>query len=393
MSIVKKQRIESIDILRGLAMIIMALDHVRDYFHAGANLDDPLNLETTTPFLFFTRWITHFCAPVFVFLSGTSVYLQSLRKTRKELSVFLVTRGLWLILLEVGIVTFGWTFDFLYHTLIFQVIWAIGISMVILGLIIHLPFKIVVGIGIIIVLLHNVLDFLEADAHYQAGLLMDLLHHGRFVAYPFAANHVILIAYAFLPWTGLMIVGYGFGKIMELTDRKKWLNRMGISLIILFIILRFSNVYGDPFQWGAQKNGLYSFLSFIKVNKYPPSLLYMCMTIGPALLFLSFIDSVKNKITAILKVYGRVALFYYLLHLYIIHILIVIDFLRKGNSLQDAYSKPPTTPFYFVSAGEGYSLPVVYAIWIFVMVLLYPFCKWYDRYKTGHKEKWWLSYL
>ena len=393
MNVAKKNRIESIDVLRGLVMIIMALDHVRDYFHIGANVDDPLNLATTTPFLFFTRWITHFCAPIFVFLSGTSIYLQSLRKTKTELSLFLIKRGLWLIFLELAIVTFGWTFDFHYQTIILQVIWAIGISMFILGCLIHLPFKIVVMIGALIILLHNLLDFSEAAPAYKSDLFLDLLHHGHFAAYPFAPNHVILIAYAFLPWTGLMMMGYGFGKIMELPDRRKRLSRMGIALIGLFIILRFSNVYGDPVDWSAQKNVLFSFFSFINVNKYPPSLLYMCLTIGPALLFLAFIDTITNKATDVLKLYGRVALFYYLLHLYLIHLFAVIDYLLRGNSLLDAYSKPPTSPFYFVSAGVGYSLPIVYAVWLLVIVLLYPLCKWYDTYKTSHKEKWWLSYM
>lgn len=389
----KKNRVESIDILRGLVMIIMALDHVRDYFHIGANTGDPLNLTTTTPFLFFTRWITHFCAPIFVFLSGTSIYLQSLRKTKKELSAFLIKRGLWLIFLELVIVTFGWTFDFHYHNLILQVIWAIGVSMLLLGLVIHLPFKAIVGIGAGIVLLHNLLDFPEADPAYQSGLFLDLLHHARFASYSFATGHAILIAYAFLPWTGLMMLGYGFGKIMELPERRKRLNRMGLALIFLFIILRSVNVYGDPVDWSSQRNFFYSFLSFINVNKYPPSLLYMCMTIGPALLFLSFIEPIKNKVTDVLRIYGRVALFYYLLHLYLIHVLCMIDYALRGNNLLNAYNQPLTSPFYFVSAGVGYSLPIVYAIWIFVVALLYPLCKWYDQYKTSHKEQWWLSYL
>lgn len=393
MESLKRNRVESIDVLRGLVMIIMALDHVRDYFHIGANTGDPLDLNTTTPFLFFTRWITHFCAPVFVFLSGASIYLQSLRKTKKELSLFLIKRGLWLMFVEVAIVTFGWSFDFQYHTLFLQVIWAIGISMFILGLLIHLPFKVFVLLGALIVLLHNVLDFPEAVPGYKGGFFLDLIHSARFAFYPYITNHAIIIAYPFLPWTGLMIMGYGFGKIMELPDRKKRLNRMGIALIILFVLLRFSNLYGDPLDWNVQRNAFYTFLSFINVHKYPPSLLYMCITIGPALLFLSFIDQIKNKVTDVLKIYGRVAMFYYLLHLYLIHVLCMIDYLIRGNNLLDAYSKPLTTPFYFLTAGVGYNLPVVYAIWLFVILLLYPLCKWYDRYKTNHKEKWWLNYL
>lgn len=387
--LVKKSRVESIDVLRGLVMIIMALDHVRDYFHVSANLDDPLNLVTTTPYLFFTRWITHFCAPVFVFLSGTSIYLQSLRKTKKELTSFLIKRGFWLIFLELAVVSLGWSFNVHYNMFFLQVIWAIGISMVILGCLIQLPFNVVVGIGAAIVFLHNLLDFPEAAVGYQPDLLMDFLHHGKFVVYTYAPNHGILIAYAFLPWTGLMMLGYGFGKIMEMPDRKKRVNRLGLGLITLFILLRFINIYGDPTHWAPQKNTFYTFLSFISVNKYPPSLLYICITIGPAMLFLSFIDTIKNKVTDVLKIYGRVALFYYLLHLYLIHVLSVIDFFMRGHTLNEATQ----VPFNFVIRGEGHSLPTTYAVWIVVVVLLYPLCKWYDTYKTSHKEKWWLSYL
>lgn len=393
METVKTNRVESIDILRGIVMIIMALDHVRDYFHIGANTDDPLNLATTTPALYFTRWITHFCAPVFVFLSGTSIYLQSLRKTKKELSLFLIKRGLWLVFLELIIVTFGWSFNVRYNLLILQVIWAIGISMFFLGFLVRLPFKVVVIIGLLIVGLHNVLDFQEASPDYKAGLFLDLLHHSRFNIYPFATNHGIIIAYPFLPWTGLMMAGYGFGKILEMPDRRKKMNLIGFSLIGLFVLLRFSNMYGDPVHWTPQRTPFYTFLSFLNVNKYPPSLLYMCITIGPALLVLSAIDTIKNKFTDILKVYGRVALFYYLLHLYLIHIFATVSYFLHGHTLQQAYAAPPNTPFYFVVAGEGFQLPMVYAVWIVVVVLLYPLCKWYDRYKTTHKEQWWLSYL
>src|SRR4051812_12611402 len=227
--LVKKSRVESIDILRGLVIILMALDHVRDYFHISANLDDPLNLATTTPYLFGTRWITHFCAPTFVFLSGTSIYMQSLRKTKKELSLFLIKRGLWLVFLELVVVTFGWSFNPGYNLLIFQVIWAIGISMTILGCLIHLPFKAIVGIGLAIVLFHNLLDYPEAAKDYHATAFMDFVHHARFAVYTFAPNHSVLIGYAFLPWTGLMMLGYGFGKIMEMPDRRKRLNKLGMG--------------------------------------------------------------------------------------------------------------------------------------------------------------------
>lgn len=392
-----QKRIESIDILRGIIMVIMALDHVRDFFHINANTDDPLNLVTTTPMLFFTRWMTHFCAPVFVFLSGTSIYLQSLRKTKKELSAFLIKRGLWLIFTEVAIISLAISFNPFYNFIFLQVIWAIGISMVIVGGLIHLPFKLILTLGLVIVLSHNLLDIPESAPGFKAGFWWDLLHHGFFAVYPFAPNHVVAIIYPFVPWLGLMLLGYCSGTFFtpnySSEQRRKILTQIGTAVILFFIAVRFINVYGDPFAWSVQPNGLYTFLSFIKVNKYPPSLLYMCMTIGSALLFLALIEKVKNGITDVFRTYGRTALFYYVLHFYLAHLLCAIFFFIKGHSLQDAMNAMQNLPFLFNIPGEGYSLRIVYLVWAFVVIFLYPFCKWYDEHKTNHKEKWWLSYL
>jgi uncharacterized membrane protein len=396
-SITIKNRIDSIDILRGIVMVIMALDHVRDFFHIHANTDDPLNLITTTPWLFFTRWITHFCAPIFVFLSGVSIYLQSLRKTKKELSAFLIKRGLWLIFAEVAIVTLAISFNPFYNFILLQVIWAIGFSMVILGVLIHLPFKFILTLALVIVLGHNLLDIPESAPGFKAGFWWDLLHHGFFAVYPFAPNHVVAIMYPFVPWLGLMLLGYCTGTFFTSTysaeQRKKILLRIGMTVILFFIVVRFINVYGDPFSWSLQRNGLYTFLSFIKVHKYPPSLMYMCMTIGPALIFLALIEKVQNGFTNVFRTYGRTAFFYYIMHFYLAHLLCGIAFFMRGHSLQDAINAMQNVPFLFNIPGEGYGLVIVYMIWAFVVISLYPLCKWYDKYKTSHKEKWWLSYL
>ncbi len=378
-------------------MVIMALDHVRDYFHITANADDPLNLATTSPALYFTRWITHFCAPIFVFLSGTSIYLQSQRKTKTELSTFLIKRGLWLIFVEVAIISLAWTFNPLYEILPLQVIWAIGISMFILGLIIRLPNKVILILGLIIVFGHNLLDIPEAAPGFAAGFWWDLLHHGQFVRYAYAPGHDIIIAYPFLPWTGLMMLGYCAGVFFsakfDAAKRGKILIRLGIGLILFFVVVRFINIYGDPDLWHTQKNGLYTFLSFMKVHKYPPSLMYMCITIGPALIALAFLENIKNGFTNIMVTYGRTAFFYYILHIYLIHLLATIVFFARGYSLQDAINAKENFFFLFVVPGEGFGLAVVYLVWLLVVVALYPLCKWYDKYKTSHKEKWWLSYL
>jgi len=389
-----KKRIESIDILRGIVMVIMALDHTRDYFYAGAN---PLNLATTTPFLFFTRWITHFCAPVFIFLSGTSIYLQSLRKTKSVLQSFLIKRGLWLIFVEVIIISFAWTFNPGYNLIILQVIWAIGISMVLLGLLIRLPFNFILIMGLIIVLGHNLLDIPESAAGFKAGFWWDLMHHGFFALYPINSNHVVAIIYPFVPWTGLMMLGYCTGLFFSpkysVQHRGKILNRIGIGLILLFIVIRFINVYGNPEAWSIQKSSLFTILSFINVHKYPPSLLYMFMTIGPAFLLLSSFERIQNGFTGTMRIYGRVAFFYYVVHLYLIHLVSAIFFFAKGHTIQEATNINTGLPFYFLAAKDGYSLYLVYVIWICIVIAVYPLCKWYNNYKTNHIEKWWLSYL
>jgi uncharacterized membrane protein len=390
-----KSRIQSIDVVRGMVMVIMALDHVRDYFHATAMTDDPLNLNTTTPLLFFTRLITHFCAPTFVFLSGTSAYLMSLRKTKKELSSFLIKRGLWLIFLELTLITLGWTFDPFYNMFILQVIWAIGISMVILGLLIHLPYKAILLIGLLIVFGHNILDYPEAARNGNVGFVWDLFNHGSFSAvYPLWAGHFIDVGYAFIPWLGIMLLGYCFGKLyspgVDAGFRRQLLFRFGLCAILLFISIRMLDQYGDPHPWTVQRNVLYTFLGFLKVHKYPPSLDYVCMTLGPAMILLALLENVKNKFTDFFNIFGRVPMFYYILHLYLIHILCVIFFFVSGHTMAEAFA--PKQIFGFRPDQYGYALWVVYAVWVFVILALYPLCKKYNAYKSTHKQ-WWLSYL
>ena len=378
-------------------MIIMALDHIRDFFHISANIDDPLNLETTTPALFFTRFITHYCAPTFVFLSGTSIFLQRARKTTAELSAFLIKRGLWLIFAEFFIISVGWTFSLSYQFIPMQVIWTIGISMVILGMMVWLPFNAILGIGLLIVFGHNLLDIPESAPGYKPGFFMDMIHSSRFSLHELFDNHFVIIAYPFLPWTGLMMLGYCIGKFFApgfpAARRKKILIGLGVSALVFFVILRFAEVYGNPYDWDKQKTALYTVFAFLRVHKYPPSLLYMCITIGPALLFLAFFESVRNKFTDAVSIFGRTAFFYYILHLYLIHLLSTIAFFLRGHTFAERAVSENGPPFQFVIPGEGYSLAVVYGVWALVILLLYPLCKWYDAYKRKHKEKWWLSYL
>jgi len=390
----EKKRIESIDLLRGLVMIIMALDHSRDLFHKEAFTGEPLDFATTTPILYFTRWITHFCAPTFVFLSGLSAWLQSQRKTKKELSRFLVTRGLWLVLMEITVMSLGISGDIHYGFFILQTIWSIGISMVILGLVIWLPFNIILALALLIVFGHNVIDYAERNNNGAVPVWWSFLHRPAILT--LWGDHLLGIFYPFLPWSGLMMLGYCCGKIftaIEPVRRKKILLRMGIGTVLFFIALRATNSYGDPGQWTRQKSMLDTFFTFMNVQKYPPSLLYMSATIGGALIFLGLVQNTTSRFAKIIIVYGRVPFFYYILHFYFLHIISVIFYLARGHSLPEGMKGVPGLPFKFVLPGEGYSLWVVYGMWLAVVIALYPLCRWYDNYKTNHKEKWWLSYL
>jgi uncharacterized membrane protein len=394
MSIIKSKRIESIDILRGLVMVIMALDHARSYFHYGALFGDPTDLDTTTPFLFFTRFITHYCAPVFVFLAGTSAFLYRSNKTKKELSKFLFTRGIWLILLEIIVNNLIWTFDFSYSLNIFQVIWAIGLSMVFLSMIIYLPKKLSLIIGVLIVAGHNLLDGIVTAGMDPASILWYIFHQDIFL--PLSSTKMVVFHYPVLPWIGTIILGYHFGRLytkeFDAITRRKWLLRLGIGALLLFIILRGTNMYGNLLPWSTQKDSVYTFLSFMNVTKYPPSLSFLLITIGPSLLFLYVIEPIKNKATDFLLVFGRVPLFYYFAHVLVIHIFALGLHALLGGDWQDLVLRAQDfmTPKLL---DYGYPLYVVYYVWILTIIVLYPFCKKYMQYKANNKDKWWLSYL
>ncbi|RYZ00490.1 MAG: DUF1624 domain-containing protein [Chitinophagaceae bacterium] len=367
-------RITALDFLRGLIMIVMALDHTRDFFHRAFTAD-PTDMATTTPALFFTRFITHFCAPVFVFLAGTSAWMQGRRKTRRELSAFLVKRGLWLILFEVLVMSFALSFDPGYPIVFLLTLWAIGASMVVLGGAIRLPFKAILATGLLIVLGHNALDFYEAAHPGPFPLPYSALH--RPWVGPVAPGHLLVLGYPFLPWTGLMLLGYCFGKLYTGLDparRRRTILRTGVGLLLFFAVLRGINLYGDPRPWSEQASTLFTVMSFFNVTKYPPSLLFQCVTIGGALLLLALRGERNGPVTRIVSVYGRVPFFYYAVHFFVLHLFAVLLF---GSERQ---------------ATEGFGLPGVYAVWLGTVILLYPLCRWYDRYKRTHQH-WWLSYL
>ena len=374
-------------------MIFMALDHIRDYFHADAFLFDPTDLTKTNVVLFFTRFITHYCAPVFVFLAGTSAFLVGIRKGKYELSIFLLTRGLWLIFLELFIINFGWFFNIQFPFIPLIVVWAIGIGMITLAAFLHLPLKVILGCGLLIIFGHNALDGVHVTGEGFGAVMWSILHEPA--AFPMDGM-VLFVGYPVLPWIGVMLVGYCFGSFykpdFDRAKREKMLLYLGSGAIILFVILRYVNIYGDPAHWSTQSTPVLTFLSFLNVTKYPPSLLYVLVTVGPAMIFLSFAEKIKGTLADAISVFGRVPMFYYLLHIYIIHLLAMAAAVLTGYD---------ATAMIFTQwingspelQGYGFSLGIVYLIWIGVVLALYPLCRWYDKYKISNKDKVWPSYL
>ncbi len=394
MNAINSNRITSIDFLRGSIMVIMALDHVRDYLYSGSFYFDPLDLSKTSGILFFTRWITHFCMPIFMLLAGTSAYLVGQKKPKPELSAFLIKRGLWLIFLEMIIINLGWNFNITFPMFFFITIWALGVAMIVLAGIIHLQPKLILAICLIIVFSHNLLDNIHINGNTLPAFGWAMLHAQQVF---FWHGETFLVGYPLIPLIAVMPLGYCLGqwyaKGYEVAKRQKKLLTVGAASLGLFILLRYSNLYGDPSKWSVQNDAFFTFLSFLNVSKYPPSLLYLLLTLGSACIFLSVTEQLKGRLANIISVYGRVPMFYYLVHIYVIHIIATVaSALIQG---QDWHIWFLTKPIWFTRnlKGYGFSLPVAYLIWAGIVVGLYPLCKWYDTYKQANKQKWWLSYL
>jgi uncharacterized membrane protein len=395
MEATRKVRINSIDLLRGVVIILMALDHVRMYFGQGSLYADPTDLSTTTPLLFLTRWITHFCAPVFIFLAGTSASLYETRHPgTRGLSRYLLTRGLWLVFLELVIVNFGWTFDITFSFHFLQVIWAIGASMVVLAGLVYLPKPVIFAFGIVMVAGHNLLDPIQAQGTSVPALLWYILHQEEIVT--FGTGRMVFYHYPLIPLVGLMALGYVFGTLYQPAydagRRRKWLLWTGTAAILSFLILRGFNLYGDPNPWSPQPTAVNSILSFLNTTKYPMSLHFLLMTMGPALIFLALVEGVRNRISDIILTFGGVSLFFYIVHIYVIHLLAFVALEIVGRSWTD-YIITAEAWVSQTTADFGFDVWVVYLVWALVVVGMYPLCRWYRAYKKAHPEHKLLAYI
>jgi uncharacterized membrane protein len=385
-------RLDSVDLLRGVVMVLMALDHTRDYF-TNIHDFDPLDPARTNLALYLTRWVTHFCAPVFVLLAGTGAFLGGCRgKSKNALAWFLLTRGLWLVFLELTFVRFAWTFNFEVLNLSCAVIWAIGWSMVVLAVLVFLPAPAVALLGALLIAGHNLLDGVSPDAFGRLGWLWAFLHVPSLVQ-PIPGVYCA-IPYPLVPWVGVMAVGYGLGPVMLLEPgrRRRWLLIIGTALTLAFVAVRAANGYGEPRAWSLQANGLRTLFSFLNCTKYPPSLDYLLMTLGPAIAALALFDRPPGPVGRFFQTYGRVPLFFYLLHLPLIHgLAVLLDLVRYG------WSPYASQAFYGVDLkllppGYGFGLPVIYLLWLGVVLALYPACRWFAGVKRRRRDAW-LSYL
>ena len=377
------QRVTSVDLVRGIVMILMALDHTRDFF--SKLRFQPEDLSKATPFLFFTRWITHFCAPTFFLLAGVGVALSMSRgKSKREMSWFLVTRGLWLVVLEVTLTHFGWQFSMDFPQFLL-VIWALGLSMVILAGLVYLPKKAILAISLATIVLHNLLDGISAESFGALAPLWHILH----VPGPLIIKPFVFVGYPLIPWFAVMSLGFVLGDVFkwEPERRKRFLMWTGIAVTVAFIALRGINGYGDARSWSPQRTVALTIASFGNASKYPPSLIYLLMTLGPTMIALALFERARGAVSRVVSVYGRVPMFYYILHLFLIHILAAAFALWQGGDASFLNLDVESFPAWY-----GTNLAGVYLAWFIVVALLYVPCRWYAGLKARRRD-WWLSYI
>ena len=391
-------RLMSVDALRGTVMIIMAIDHVRDFFDQYSMSFSPTDLSHTTPIMFFTRWITHFCMPVFMFCAGIGAYLWWQRggHTKRELSWFLASRGVWFVFLELIVMNFAYNFNVSSQNLVLLlVLYIFGACMLLMAALIHLPLRLLAIFSLLVITLHNLLDRFRAAQFGKADWAWHIVHQPGVIT---GGDRNLLVIYPLLPWIGVMAGGFCFATVfaLEAAKRRSVMLKLGVALTVAFLIVRAVNLYGDPSLWSVQHSMAYTVISFLNCTKYPASLDYVLMTIGPALILLSFYERWKFSVNNPLIVFGRVPLFYFVLHFYAIHaILVVMSWIRYGpGAFAFIFHSNPSMggPREVYPADFGYPLWVTYAVWVGLVAALYPLCRWFASVKATHKT-WWLSYL
>ncbi|MBC7843496.1 MAG: hypothetical protein H7099_14335 [Gemmatimonadaceae bacterium] len=378
-------------------MIIMALDHVRDFIHRAAMTSQPTDLAVTTPTLFFTRWITHFCAPVFMFTAGMGAYLWWQKgHSKAELSRYLLSRGLWLMLLEVTVMRLAYNFTFsMEYPLLLLVLWVLGACMVSLALLAWVPLRVLTVLSVAVALLHNTFDGIPAQSFGAAAWMWNLVHQpGLF----FVGQMLVVVGYPLVPWVAVMALGFCAGRLMqsEPAVRQRMLLTIGAALTCGFVLLRAANVYGDPVRWTTQPSAMFTLLSFLNTSKYPPSLSYLLMTLGPALMVLAFLDRRRFTSDSPLVVFGRVPLFYFAAHFFLAHLMTVVLARVRYGAASGAFRFTPIPSMGgsrdLFPADFGYELWVVYVVWIGIVLALYPACRWFANIKAT-RSAWWLGYL
>ncbi|HEU4997136.1 MAG TPA: heparan-alpha-glucosaminide N-acetyltransferase domain-containing protein [Gemmatimonadaceae bacterium] len=378
------RRVASIDVVRGGIMILMALDHVRDYV---TNLRiRPEDLARGSAALFATRWITHFCAPGFFLLAGIGIGISAQRSTLADVRRFLVTRGIWLLFLELVVTAIGWQFGFQLVPAFAIVIWALGLSMMLLALVVGLPHALIAMIALLLIGAHNLFDGVRPESLGALAPLWHILHVPGL-----AIPGKLIVAYPLVPWVGVMALGFVIADMYrwDAARRRKTLLWAGVAATAAFIALRAFNGYGNPFPWSPQRTPALTVASFLNLLKYPPSLQFLLMTLGPLMIALALTENARGRIASVVQVYGRVPLFYYVVHIFLVHALAVGLALMQGGELRriPVVSAPETIPAWY-----GVSLPGVYLAWATVVVLMYWPCRWFGRIKAERKE-WWLRYL
>jgi uncharacterized membrane protein len=391
------RRVEAIDAVRGAVMVLMALDHVRDFIHQGAMSASPTDLATTTPALFLTRWVTHLCAPTFMLTAGLGAFLWWQRgRTKRQLSTFLLTRGLWLVVLEVTVMRLAYNFNLSQrYPVLLLVLWVLGACMIGLAVLVWLPIRVLAALSLAAIALHNLLDQVTPAQFGSAAGLWNVLHQPG--AFP-VAGMTIIVGYPLVPWIAVMALGFCFGRVflMEPTIRQRHLTVIGATAILGFVVIRGFNGYGDPAPWASQASPAYTTLSFLNTTKYPPSLDFLLMTLGPAVLALAWLDRQGLKQSNPLVVFGRTPLFYFVIHFYAAHAAAVLLAVLRygGNAMGFVFHPVPSMggPPELFPPQFGYDLWVVYLVWALLVLALYPACRWFADIKAKRRS-WWLSYL